>query len=51
MYLLIVLVLTRIVIFLPPLMIQELIHWLMLVGLRVRMAKYDVNDCFSLDLP
>ena len=30
---------------------QELIHWLMLVGFRISIAKLDVDDAVSLDLP
>ena len=31
--------------------IQELINWIMLVGIRVSIEKYDVDDGVSLDLP
>ena len=34
---------------LPP--IQELIHWFVLVGVRVRASKYDDEYGISLDLP
>ena len=30
---------------------QELIHWLILVGIRVSIYKSDVDDGISLDLP
>ena len=36
--------------FLLP-MIQELIHSLIIVGIRVSVFKYDFNDVISLDLP
>ena len=31
--------------------IQELIHLLILVGIRARIPKFDVNDGASLDFP
>ena len=30
---------------------QELIHWIILVGIRFSISKYDVDDGVSLDLP
>ena len=44
-------VITRLILILllPP--IQELIHWLILAGIHGSIAKSDVNDGVSLDLP
>ena len=30
-------------------MSQELIHWLIIVGIHISIAKYDINDSVSLD--
>ena len=44
-------ILTVLILLLPLLTIQELIHWLILLGIRVRIYKSDVDDDVSLDLP
>ena len=47
----IVLVITMIILFLPLAMSQELIHWFVIVGVRIRVSKYDVDYGIRLDLP
>ena len=51
MSLLLVELLTVLVLILLIPMSQEIIHWLILVGIRVSIAKSDVDDGVSLDLP
>ena len=51
MFLLLVAVLTVLILILLLPTIQELIHWLMLVGIRVSVSKFDVDDGVSLAFP
>ena len=51
MFLFLVGVLTVLILILLLLISQDLIHWLLRVGIRVRISKYDVNYAVSLDLP
>ena len=51
MFPLIVAVLTMLILILLLPTVHEIIHWLVLVGVRVRVSKYNVNYGVSMDLP
>ena len=48
---LMVAVITALILIFPIPTSQDLIHWFMFVGVRIRVSKYDVDYGVSLDFP